>query len=101
MRRSGVCAGVMCGLILSAMHPLFAQDPQLPSMAGSYKATIASTSITPYEIRAARRSTLQRSAFRGNSALHRLPIRAMASISTRISGATSRAKTVVFAGRAA
>jgi hypothetical protein len=32
---------------------------------------------------------------------YRLPTRAVASISTRICGATSRAKTVVFAGRAA
>jgi hypothetical protein len=53
MRRRGVCAGVMGGLILSAIHPLFAQDLQLPSMAGSWELAFsrstpaASRVITP------------------------------------------------------
>jgi hypothetical protein len=41
MRRRRVFAGVMCCLILLAIHPLLAQDPQLPSMAGSWELTFS------------------------------------------------------------
>jgi hypothetical protein len=53
MTRRRVFAVSMCCLILSAIHPLFAQDPPLPSMAGSWELTFsrgtptASRVITP------------------------------------------------------